>query len=83
MSVTINGQTYPNDPSVADGPYPFFGNAYNLASDGAALPVPATPYIDFASQGGIVSFTFESYANGGFYQCGKPLYLYDIGDTLK
>lgn len=68
MTATIKSQTYANSPVVSDGPYSF-----NSSSE----------KIDFATQGGIVSFLFRSNEAGGFYQGGKILYFYDIGDTFK
>lgn len=68
MTATINGQTYPKSPVVSEGPYTF---------------TPTTEKIDFATQAGIVSFKFRSNEAGGFYQGGKMLYFYDIGDTFK
>lgn len=68
MYVTINTQKYPNSPIVSDGPYPF---------------TTSTEKIDFASQGGIISFLFRSNEAGGFYQEGKSLYFFEKGDTFK
>ncbi len=68
MSVQINTQMYPNSPIVTYGPYPFS---------------ITTEKLDFASQGGLVSFLFRSNVAGGFYQGGKILYFYEKGDTLK
>lgn len=68
MTATIKTQTYANSDVVNDGPYTF---------------TSTTEKIDFASQGGIVSFQFRSNEAGGFYQGGKILYFYDVGDTFK
>lgn len=68
MSVSIKNRFYPNGAITTDGPHNF---------------TDTTEKIDFATQGNLVSFVFQSNERGGFYQGGKTLYFYDIGDTLK
>ncbi len=68
MTITINNRFYPRDSAASDGPYTF---------------TPTTPFLDFNSQGGIVSFVFTSNVVGGFYHGGKTLQFINVGDTLK
>jgi hypothetical protein len=77
MQVQINYQDYPAETPTIDGPYTFYPAPQTMSDP------PVTPYLDFATQGGIVSFAFESNTVGGFYQGGKTLFFYNIGDTLK
>lgn len=77
MNLQINYQDYPNEIPSIDGPYTFYPPPI------VNTDPPATIYIDFATQGAIVSFTFSSDTINGFYQGGKTLFFYNIGDTLK
>jgi hypothetical protein len=67
MTVTVNTQKYPNSPVVSDGPHTFSNE---------------TEKIDLSSQGGIVSFLFQSNEVNGFYQSGKTLFFFEKGDTF-
>jgi hypothetical protein len=68
MTVTVNTQKYPSSPIVSDGPHTFSN---------------ITEKIDLSSQGGIVSFLFQSNQVDGFYQSGKTLFFFEKGDTFK
>lgn len=68
MTLTISNQMYPRSVPELDGPHTFS---------------PDTPYVDFSSQGALVSFIFRSNEGGGYYQGGKTLYFSDTGDVLK
>jgi hypothetical protein len=68
MSLIINTQMYPNSQIISSDPFPYG---------------PTKEFIDTAVQGGLMSFLFQSNVVGGFYQGGKILSFYEVGDTLK
>lgn len=57
---------YYNGNILVDGPYTFDRN---------------TRYVDTASQGRLVALKFESNEVGGFFQGGKTLYDWEVGDV--
>lgn len=57
---------YYNGNILVDGPYTFDRN---------------TRYVDTASQGRLVALKFESNEIGGFFQGGKTLYDWEVGDV--
>lgn len=66
MNVSINNRGFANGDVVTAGPYSF--NA-------------STEKIDTSCMGRQVSFLFESNISGGFYEAGKILVNFDVGDV--
>ena len=57
---------YINGNAIIDGPYPF--NSF-------------TQFVDMASQGRQVALKFQSNELGGFFQGGKTLFDWEVGDV--
>ena len=69
MDVIVSTQNYPAETPVQQGPFPFQNN---------------TPFVDnINAQGSIVNFIFRSNVQGGYYQMGKTLMNYTIGNEIK
>lgn len=68
MSLILNTQMYPNSPIISSDSVEF---------------TDSTEFIDTTVQGALMSFLFRSNKEGGFYQGGKILSFYEVGDTLK
>jgi hypothetical protein len=70
MSLSVVNLMWPSDYynglALTDGPYVFNRQ---------------TQFVEMASQGRLVSFSFQSNEIGGFYQGGKTLYDWEIGDV--
>ena len=69
MSISVTNLMYPNDlnngRALVQGPYKFNNQ---------------TQYIDFDVQGRLIYLSFESNTVGGFFQGGKSLYEWNVGD---
>ena len=67
MTITINGQSYPNLPNQAStfGPYPFDNTV---------------PYVDMREQRREMTLTFTSNVQYGYYEMGRVLVTIEPGD---
>lgn len=67
MTVTINTRNFANSPVVPIGPIPFNNTIEKIDT--------------VTSQGRLVSVVFDSNVSGGFYQAGKIILDYEVGDV--